>query len=189
MEAFTSSVLMVTLAEMGDKTQLIALTLAGRYPVSSVVLGVCLGIVSTNLVAVTGGTLIGTALPVTVIRLISGLVFLGFAAWTLRERCGEEECVVGDRFPASVGIASAFFVAELGDKTQLTALTLAADSGEFLPVWAGSSLGMALAAALAIAVGIVARQNLPEKAIKWASASVFALFGVLAIVDAFTGSH
>lgn len=187
MEAFTSSVLMITLAEMGDKTQLIALALASRYPVGTVILGVCLGIVATNLLAVAGGTLIGAALPVTTIRLISGLVFLGFAVWTLREQSSDGQCDIGDKLPPFLGIASAFFAAELGDKTQLTALTLAADSGEFASVWAGSSLGMALAAALAIAVGVIAHRRLPEKAVKQASALVFALFGVLAIVDALAG--
>ena len=157
MEAFTSSLLMITLAEMGDKTQLMALALAGRYPVAPVVAGVCL------------------------------LAFLGFAIWTLRDRCEDEVCTVGDRLPCFLAVGSAFFLAELGDKTQLTALALAADSGGFFSVWAGSSLGMALAAALAITVGALAHRRLPERAVRWASAGVFALFGVLAIADGLTG--
>jgi putative Ca2+/H+ antiporter (TMEM165/GDT1 family) len=187
MEAFTSSLLMITLAEMGDKTQLMALALAGRYPVAPVVAGVCLGILTTNLVAAAFGTLIGTALPVTLVRFVSGLAFLGFAIWTLRDRCEDEVCTVGDRLPCFLAVGSAFFLAELGDKTQLTALALAADSGGFFSVWAGSSLGMALAAALAITVGALAHRRLPERAVRWASAGVFALFGVLAIADGLTG--
>jgi len=186
MEAFTSALLMITLAEMGDKTQLMALALASRYPVVQVILGVCLGILTTNLVAVAGGTIIGEALPVTLVRLVSGVAFLGFAAWTLRDRCKDEACTVNDRLPCFLAVGSAFFLAELGDKTQLTALALAADSGEFLSVWAGSSLGMGLAAALAIAIGTLAHRRLPERAVKWVSAGVFALFGVLAIADGLT---
>jgi putative Ca2+/H+ antiporter (TMEM165/GDT1 family) len=187
MEAFTSSLLMIALAEMGDKTQLMALALASRYPVASVILGVCLGILTTNLLAAAGGTLIGAALPVTLVRLVSGVAFLGFAVWTLRDRCEDQECAVGDRLPCFLAVGSAFFLAELGDKTQLTALALAADSGEFVSVWVGSSLGMALAAALAITVGALAHRRLPEQAVRLASAAVFALFGVLAVADGLTG--
>lgn len=175
---------MIALAEMGDKTQLIALAFAGRYPVLKVVSGVCLGIAATNLLAAASGTLIGAALPVAPIKFVAGLAFIGFALWTLRSHCEEEACAVDHQRSPILGIAAAFFAAELGDKTQLTALTLAADSGEFLSVWAGSSLGMALAVAVAIAVGTVAHRNLPERAICWTSSLVFAVFGVLTIIDA-----
>jgi putative Ca2+/H+ antiporter (TMEM165/GDT1 family) len=184
MQAFTSSLLMVALAEMGDKTQLIALAFAGRYPIVKVVTGVCLGIAATNLLAAACGTLIGAALPVAPIKFIAGLAFIAFAIWSLRNRCDEETCAVGHQRSPVLGIAAGFFAAELGDKTQLTALTLAADSGQFLPVWAGSSLGMALAVAIAIAVGTFAHRSLPERAICWASSLVFAVFGVLTLIDA-----
>lgn len=183
MESFVSSLLMVALAEMGDKTQLIALALAGRYRTITVTSGVCLGILVTNLLAAAGGTLIGAALPVTPIRLVTGLAFIGFGVWAYLDKCTDERCDINEGRNPLLTIAIAFVAAELGDKTQLTALTLAADSGAFISVWAGSSLGMMLAVTIAIALGSIAHRSLPERAIKVASSIVFVVFGVLSILN------
>jgi len=187
MEAFISSLIMVALAELGDKTQLVTLALAGRYRTVTVAAGVCLGTLLTNLLATAGGTLIGAALPVTPIKLAAGLIFIGFAVWSLLDRCEGDSCDVNERQNPLFAIAAAFFAAELGDKTQLTALTLAAESGAFVPVWVGASLGMMLAVAVAIALGSIAHSALPERTIRCLSSVVFAVFGIITVLDALSG--
>jgi putative Ca2+/H+ antiporter (TMEM165/GDT1 family) len=183
-ESFVSSLLIIALAEMGDKTQLVALALAGRYRTVTVAAGVCLGVLVTNLFAAACGTLIGAALPVTLIKFVAGFAFIGFAVWTFLDKCEDESCDIREGRNPLLSIATAFFVAELGDKTQLTALTLAADTGEFFSVWAGSSLGMMLAVTIAIALGSIAQKSLPERTVKVACSIVFAVFGILTVLEA-----
>jgi putative Ca2+/H+ antiporter (TMEM165/GDT1 family) len=98
---------------------------------------------------------------------------------------GEDECKGHLRSPLAV--ACAFFMAELGDKTQLCALTLAARYQSFLPVWLGASAGMILAISLAIGVGYFIGSRIPEAALKWLSASVFAVFGIITLITALQG--
>ena len=88
--------------------------------------------------------------------------------------------------PSPLAIAGIFFMAELGDKTQLAALTLAARYQAFWPVWLGASAGMILAISLAVGLGYLVGRNIPEKVMKWFSATVFGLFGIITIISALT---
>jgi putative Ca2+/H+ antiporter (TMEM165/GDT1 family) len=81
-------------------------------------------------------------------------------------------------------VAGAFFMAELGDKTQLAALTLAARYQAFWPVWLGASAGMIMAITLAVGVGYFVGRNIPDKALKWFSAGIFGIFGIVTIITA-----
>ncbi len=135
----------VFLAELGDKTQLVALTLAGRYRASSVMLALGAAIAVLQTLSVTAGVLISRALPDRAIAVGAGLLFCGFAVWTWQsaERQDRDEEVIGDSSSRRglVGVAIAFFLAELGDKTMITTAGLAADRGA-VPVWIGSFAAM-----------------------------------------------
>ncbi len=129
-------------------------------------------------------------LPLAPIKAAAGVLFLVFAGWTL---WGPSDCEAEDghecrgQLQSPLAVASAFFVAELGDKTQLCALTLAARYQSFLPVWLGSSAGMIIAISLAIGVGHFVGSKIPETTLKWLSASVFAVFGIITLVTALQG--
>jgi len=188
LEEFVASLLVVAASEMGDKTQLLVLAFAAQCPLPTVISGVILGLLSTNLMAALLGIGIGMALPLAQIKLAAGVLFLVFAGWTLWGNSeGLEEEKVGKGLQSPLAIAGAFFIAELGDKTQLAALTLAARYQSFWPVWLGASAGMILAIALAVGLGYFVGRRIPEKALKWLSAGIFGIFGVITIVTAWGG--
>jgi Ca2+/H+ antiporter, TMEM165/GDT1 family len=187
MYAFLLSTAVIFVAELGDKSQLMAMTFAARYRARDVLLGITVATLIVHLISVGLGVAIGEAFTESqdVISVLAGLAFLGFAAWTLRgDELTEEEAEKArrSRGMALLAVGTAFFLAELGDKTMLATVTLATQEG-WLGTWLGSTLGMVLADALAIAVGAVLGRKLPEKAIKYGAAAAFAVFGVLLILD------
>ena len=189
MTAFLLSTGVIFLAELGDKSQLMAMTFATRFRARTVLLAIPLATALVHLFSVVLGAAIGTALPTDVLSVVAGLAFLGFAAWTLRgDELSEDERTKADRAGRSalLAVGSAFFVAELGDKTMLATITLAADHG-LVGTWIGSTLGMVLADALAIAVGLWLGRNLPEKVVRYGAAAAFAVFGALLIWQGLSG--
>lgn len=187
MAAFLASLMLVTIAEMADKTQLLTLCLTCRYPARTVLIGIALAIAVLNVGAVLVGDLAGRFLPVTPVKVVAGLIFVGFGLWNLLSRSstadGEDEvCETGRRRSAVVAVALAFFVAEMGDKTQLAVLSLAAKYNAFLPVWAGASLGLLAANGLAIAGGSVLGHRLPEQTVRRISGVLFVIFGLWTLV-------
>lgn len=174
----------VFLAELGDKTQLVALTLGGRYPAGRVmvVLGVAIALLQT--ISVTLGALVSQALPDQVIAIGAGLLFLGFAVWTWRSADDEldaEDETAGRAGLLGVGVA--FFLAELGDKTMLTTAGLAADRGP-VPVWIGSFAAMMAATALAVLAGRALTQRVQPRTLRRLGAGAFAIVGVLTLATA-----
>jgi putative Ca2+/H+ antiporter (TMEM165/GDT1 family) len=187
MHAFLLSTAVIFVAELGDKSQLMAMTFAARYRARDVLLGITVATLIVHLVSVGLGVAIGEAFQESqdVISILAGLAFLGFAVWTLRgDELTEEEAEKArrSRGMALLAVGTAFFLAELGDKTMLATITLATTEGWF-GTWIGSTLGMVLADALAIVVGAVLGRNLPEKAIRYGAAAAFAIFGVLLVLE------
>ena len=177
----------VFVAELGDKSQLMALTFATRYRTWPVLIGITVATAVVHLVSVAVGYGLGATLPTGWIALIAGLAFLGFGAWTLRgDTLTEEERTKAERSTGSaiLAVGGAFFLAELGDKTMLATITLATQYGWF-GTWIGSTVGMVAADALAILVGRLLGRHLPEKVIKYGAAALFAIFGIWLIVEAF----
>jgi putative Ca2+/H+ antiporter (TMEM165/GDT1 family) len=185
MDAFLLSFGVIMLAELGDKSQLMALAFAARYRPLTVLVAVTLATLLVHAVSVVLGAAVALALPVGLINVAAGIAFLGFAAWTLRgDTLGagdEERAARGGRW-AIVTIGTAFFLAELGDKTMLATITLATTQPA-IPVWLGSTAGMVAADAIAIAIGALLGARLPERAIRWFAAGAFVLFGVLLIAE------
>ena len=179
MEAFWLSLFLVFLAELGDKTQLVALLLASRYRAGVVLLAIFLATLAVHALSVALGGATSQFLPQAWIYFLSGVAFMGFGWWTWRGDTLEDEADYSGRGWRSplVIVFVTFFLAELGDKTMLSTVTLAA-SHAMLPVWVGSTLGMVLSDGLAIGVGRLLGKQLPERAVKIGAALIFVLFGL-----------
>ncbi len=173
----------VFLAELGDKTQLVALTLAGRYPALKVLaaLGAVIAVLQT--LSVTAGALISRAVPERGIAVGAGLLFLAFAVWTWRSADADEDVDASAGAAGLLSVAGAFFLAELGDKTMLTTATLAADRGA-LPVWIGSFAAMLAATALAVVAGKALMTRVPAPTLRRIGAIAFAVVGTLTLAGA-----
>lgn len=187
LEAFWISLAVIFVAELGDKSQLMAMTFATRFKTWPVLLGITIATTVVHLVSVAVGGLIGDALPTTAIAVVAGLAFLGFAGWTLRgDELTEDESRKAQRTTrnALIAVTVAFFLSELGDKTMLATITLATQHG-WVGTWIGSTVGMVAADALAILVGRLLGKHLPEKIIRYGAAAAFAVFGVALLVEAF----
>ena len=177
----------VFLAELGDKTQLVALTLAGRYPALKVLAVLGAAILLLQTLSVTAGALISEAVPERVIGAGAGLLFLGFAVWTWRSAEEEESDVTSSAGRAGlISVAVAFFLAELGDKTMLTTAGLAANRGA-VPVWIGSLLALLAATALAVLAGQSLMRRIRPRTLRRAGAIAFAVVGTVTLVGALAG--
>jgi Ca2+/H+ antiporter, TMEM165/GDT1 family len=178
MTALIASFILIILAEMGDKTQLLAMAFSARYKPWKVLLGVFIGTMANISLAVAVGRLLTRIVPLSIISFIAALSFIGFGLWILRrdELHGEER--KESRLGPVATVAVAFFLAEMGDKTQLAAISLAVQYRDALYVLIGATAGMVAADAIGIIIGMVMRKHIPEKTIKWASAIIFILFGL-----------
>jgi putative Ca2+/H+ antiporter (TMEM165/GDT1 family) len=184
-DAFLLSFGVILLAELGDKSQLMALAFAARYQALTVLIAVTVATLLVHAGSVVLGLTFALALPTAAIQIAAGLAFLGFALWTLRgDKLGDSEQQRAQRSGgmALVTIGVAFFLAELGDKTMLATITLASTE-EPWGTWLGSTAGMVVADAIAIGVGAVLGSRLPERAIKLFAAAMFVAFGALLIAQ------
>jgi Ca2+/H+ antiporter, TMEM165/GDT1 family len=179
MNAFWLSLGLVFLAELGDKTQLVALLLATRFKAGVVLAGIFVATLAVHALSVALGGATGQLLPLAWVYFLSGLAFIGFGWWTWRGDTLEDEDSYSSRHFSSpfVIVFITFFLAELGDKTMLSTVTLAA-SQNLVPVWLGSTVGMVISDALAIWVGRVLGKQLPERTIKIGAAAIFVGFGL-----------
>ena len=183
LDALALSFGVVFLAELGDKSQLMALAFASRYRAATVLVAVTLATLLVHAGSVLLGSAFALVLPTQLIQVVAGLAFFGFAAWTLRgDTLGEDDERRAGRAGrwAVVTIGTAFFLAELGDKTMLATITLATTE-EPWGTWIGSTAGMVAADAIAIVVGAVLGTRLPERAIKPFAAGAFVVFGALLV--------
>jgi len=174
----------IFIAELGDKSQLMAMAFAARYKALPILIGITGATAVVHLFSVVVGAVMGRALPARPISLLAGLAFLAFAAWTLRgDHLDDDEAAKAGRTTRSAVLAAAvaFFLAELGDKTMLATITLATREG-VVGTWLGSTLGMVAADGLAIIVGQQLGRRLPERMIRYGAAASFVLFGLLLLV-------
>ncbi len=182
MTVFVASFLFVVLAEMGDKTQLLAMAFATRYPAKTVLAGVLVATLLNHLLAVVLGSWLTNFVPLDVIQIAASASFILFGLWTLRgdKLEGEDKKY---RFSPFWTVAVAFFFAEMGDKTQLATVALAAKYHTILPIWMGTTAGMMVADAFGIIVGVVLGKKIPERFVKWFAATIFILFGIAGLYD------
>ena len=181
MAAFIASFIFVVLAEMGDKTQLLAMAFATQYSAYKVLIAVFLATLLNHALAVAVGHFLTTVIPMDIISFAAAFSFIIFGLWTIRGDKLEGEDKKESRFGPIVTVGIAFFLAEMGDKTQLATISLAVKYQSMINVLMGTTLGMVVADTIGIVIGIVMRKRIPEKIIKWVSASVFILFGLAGI--------
>jgi putative Ca2+/H+ antiporter (TMEM165/GDT1 family) len=184
--AILLSFAVIFVAEMGDKSQLMALTFATRYRTVPILVGIAIATATVHAVSVLLGAVLAVSLPTDALNVAAGIAFLGFAAWTFRgDTLSDDEAAKVERTSNRSAIAAAsgaFFLAELGDKTMLATITLATTHGAFA-VWLGSTVGMVVADALAILVGRLLGRRLPERVITIFASAMFVLFGVVLLLE------
>ena len=184
LEALLISAGIVALAEMGDKTQLLALVLAARYRErGAIVLGIFVATIANHSLAAALGAWITSLLGQGTMRWIVGGSFLAMAAWVLvPDKPGGAD--IAPRFGAFMTTLIAFFIVEMGDKTQIATVALAARYASTAAVVIGTTLGMMIAHVPAVYVGERLLKRVPIKIVHAVAAALFALLGVLAVVSA-----
>jgi Ca2+/H+ antiporter, TMEM165/GDT1 family len=186
MEALYISTGVVALAEMGDKTQLLAFILAARFkkPVP-IILGILLAtLVNHGLAGALGAWITSVVSPDTM-RWVLGLSFIAMAVWTLiPDKIEEEETQIAKRLGVFGATLVTFFLAEMGDKTQIATVALAAHYGAPLLVVIGTTLGMLIADVPAVFVGSKFAEKIPMKLVHSIAAAIFAIMGVLTLLKA-----
>jgi len=183
MEAFLVSVAVVTLGEIGDKTQLLALVLAVRYRRPwPIVAGILVATLLNHTLAGVVGSWVRAAIPPDVLRWLLALSFFAVAAWALKPDTIDEKAPPATRFGVFGVTVIAFFLAEMGDKTQIATAILAARFDSLVAVVAGTTLGMLIADVPAVFAGKLAADRIPFKAIRIAAALLFAGLGVWVLV-------
>ena len=170
------------IAEMGDKTQLMLIALTSKYKLRDIILGTAAAILVLNGLAVLAGGLVSEFIPEWLIKTVAALAFLYFAAATITGDDDEDE-EEGSKTKiqfAPLAVFCTFFVAELGDKTQLTAITFGANEGmgAALVVWIGCSLGLFAADILGMLVGYLLKSKTPDGLLNTLAFVIFSIFGV-----------
>ena len=184
MEALLISTGVVALAEIGDKTQLLAFILPARFKKPlPIILGIlCATLVNHGLAGAFGAWITSVVNP-EVLRWVLALSFMGMALWTLiPDKIEEEETQVAKRLGVFGATLVTFFLAEMGDKTQLATIALAAHYGAPLLVIAGTTLGMLLADVPAVFVGNKFAAKIPMKLVHMLAAGIFAVMGLLTLL-------
>jgi putative Ca2+/H+ antiporter (TMEM165/GDT1 family) len=180
----------VFVAELGDKTQLVVLTLAVRQRVAAVLAGLAVTIALLQALAVSVGASISAVVPGRALEIAAGVLFFGFAWWTWRNAGRVEPDELAGTAPRErsgvLGVCTAFFLAELGDKTQLSTATLAADHGA-IATWIGATAGLFGASVLALGAGRVLASRVSARLLGRIGAGAFAFAGAVSLVAALRG--
>ena len=184
MFAFSTVFIMVVLAEMGDKTQLLAMAFATKYPWKKVMFGILVATILNHFVAIAAGIYLHSFIPKDIVELVASIAFIVFGLWILKDdELGNE--AEKNRFSIFWTVAIAFFLAEMGDKTQLATVALSAQIGaDMLSILVGTTLGMLVADGLGILLGATLHKYVPDRVIKKFASLIFILFGVVGILHA-----
>ena len=183
-ESFLLALGVILVAELGDKSQLLSLAFATRYPVWLVLLGVAIATLLMQAAAVMLGTSFALVLPTGPIQVAAGVAFFIFAAWTLRDEGYDDDVARPPVRPrtALLTVTGAIIVAEFGDKTMLVTLTLAATNDPW-GTWLGASAGMFGANAVAVVAGALLGARLPRRPVRLLAALAFVVFGALLLAE------
>jgi Ca2+/H+ antiporter, TMEM165/GDT1 family len=179
--AFSAAFILVVLAEMGDKTQFVAMTFAAKYNPYKVLFAVFLGTIANFAIVIVIGEALSAVLPLDAISLAASIAFIAFGLWGLRQEKEEEEKVKTSRYGIIATIGITFFLAELGDKTQLATLSLSVQYQDPIGVLVGATLAMLVADGLGIIIGVVFCKRIPRRVFKWVSAVLFVSFGLVGV--------
>lgn len=185
MEALLISTGVVAIAEIGDKTQLLALVLAARFrkPIP-IIIGILVATLANHALAAWAGALVAGWLGPDILRWILGVSFLAMAVWILIPDSVDDDAADDSRFGPFLATVVSFFLLEIGDKTQIATIALSARFNDLLLVTAGTTLGMMLANVPAVLVGEAAATRIPLKLVHGAAAAIFAVLGAMALLNA-----
>jgi Ca2+/H+ antiporter, TMEM165/GDT1 family len=183
MEAFLVSAGVVALAEIGDKTQLLALVLSARFrKPAPIILGILVATLANHAMAGAAGAWLAAVIGPTAMRWILGLSFVAMAVWTLiPDKLDDDETPKPPRYGVFGTTLIAFFLLEMGDKTQIATVALAARYPSLLAVVAGTTVGMMLANVPAVLLGEVAARKLPMRLVHGIAGAIFLVLGVLVL--------
>jgi len=188
MEAFLISLTSIATAEMGDRTQLLALVLAARYRKPwPIVAGVLCATLANHAAAGLIGSLLGRQLRPALLDAAVGVSMIAMALWSLKPDKLDQQAGNASNAGAFVATLIAFFLAEMGDKTQIATAVLAAQFGSVAAVVAGTTLGMLLADVPVVLLGNAGARRIPFKLVRMIAAALFALMGVVALVGPLPG--
>lgn len=183
MESFIKALLLVVVAEMGDKTQLLAMAMASKYKAKQVMIGVLIATILNHALAVAVGSYASTVIPMNLIKVIAAISFLAFGLWTIRGDKLDDEENKKSKFGPIITVAVAFFIAEMGDKTQLMTITIAAENQQPFLILMGTTVGMLVADGIGILGGAWMCRHIPEVYIKWVAGIIFMFFGTLTLYN------
>lgn len=175
--SFFKSLTLIFISELGDKTQVLALLFASRYSLSQVLAGVTIGCLLNHGLAVLLGTLLSNLISNSILQLFGGIVFILFGILSLKIDEDEDECI--KEISPILTVACAFFIGELGDKTQITAITLGATLKYPLCVLLGTVSGMVITSSLGIYVGSKIGNKISSKYVKFLSSIIFMIIGII----------
>ncbi|MGB3368560.1 MAG: TMEM165/GDT1 family protein [Acidaminobacteraceae bacterium] len=175
---YIGALALIFIAEMGDKTQILSMAFATKYKIEKILMGVAIGSFINHGLAILLGTLLTQVIKIEMLTLIAGVMFIVFALWSLTVDDDDEDDVSITKYGPIVTVALAFFLGELGDKTQLTALTLASSSKYPYIILAGTVSGMVLTSMIGIFIGSKLGSKIPEMQLKLGAFAIFMLFGL-----------
>lgn len=181
MTAFIKALLFVVVAEMGDKTQLLAMAMASKYKAKQVLIGVFIATIFNHALAVAVGSYLSAFIPMDTVKIVAAISFLIFGLWTLRGDKIDDENQKKAKFGPVVTVAIAFFLAEMGDKTQLMTIAISAQYQQPIYILMGTTVGMMIADSIGIIGGAWMCKNIPEAYIKWIAGIIFMFFGTLTL--------
>jgi len=186
MEAFLVSLTSISVAEMGDRIQLLSLVLAARYRRPwPIIAGIFCATLANHAAAGVIGVWFGSLLKPRTLEVVVGISMIAMALWTLKPDKLDENTGASSAMGAFLATLTSFFVAEIGDKTQIATLALAAAYPSLLAVVAGTTAGMMIANVPVVFLGKAFANRLPLKAIHYGAAVLFAILGCLFLVRAF----
>ena len=189
MEAFWISITTISVAEIGDRTQLLSLVLAARYRRPwPIIAGIFCATLANHTVAGALGVWFSSLFTPHILEVVVGVSMIAMALWTLKPDKLGENIGASSAMGAFLATLTSFFVAEIGDKTQIATLALAAAYPTLLAVVAGTTAGMMIANVPVVFLGKAFADRLPLKAIHYGAAVLFAILGCLFLVRAFRGS-
>lgn len=182
MNDFLQAFSLIFVAEMGDKTQIMAMAFATQYKVRQILIGVGIGSFLNHGLAILLGSMLTQFVPIEALQLVAGVLFIAFGLLSLSIAEDEDEEVKGKKYGAIVTVALAFFLGELGDKTQLTALTLSTQSSFALFTLMGTVAGMIVVSSVGIFIGAKLGDKIPEHVIRISAFLIFMTFGLSKIL-------
>lgn len=183
-DAFFTSTIAVAIAEIGDKTQLLSLLLAARYRrPAPIILGILVATLANHTVAAALGLWLAELVPATMLQIAVGVSFIAMAAWALiPDKIDPDTTKRVPDFGAFIATLMLFFLVEIGDKTQIATVALAARFHSIFAVTLGTTLGMMIANIPVVIFGEAITRRLPLSVIRWITAGLFVIFGVVILL-------